>query len=145
MKAYCLSKGSKLNSPHYVLFHSTNDTNDCKSIFTLICGFHKKSFIMNAPLIGCPFPFIRFGWVFCCIHPQRMTGNEQLTRGAFIINDCLRNPHFSNKEFWIVYLLKILILGDFEPIKCKLSCCGGLWLRTVFFNQIHSSPLWNIT
>ena len=145
MKAYCLSKGSKLNSPHYVLFHSTNDTNDCKSIFTLICGFHKKSFIMNAPLIGCPFPFIRFGWVFCCIHPQRMTGNEQLTRGAFIINDCLRNPHFSNKEFWIVYLLKILILGDFEPIKWKLSCCGGLWLKTVFFNQIHSSPLWNIT
>ena len=61
MKAYCLSKGSKLKSLHYVLFRSTNDTNDCKNIFALICGFHKKSFIMNAPLVSCPFPVIRFG------------------------------------------------------------------------------------
>ena len=29
-------------------------------------------------------------------HPKVMTGNGQLTRGAFIINDFLRNPHFSN-------------------------------------------------
>ena len=28
------------------------------------------------------------------VHPKRMTGNGQLTRGAFIINDSLRNPHF---------------------------------------------------
>ena len=28
-------------------------------------------------------------------HPEVMTGNGQLTRGAFIINDFLRNPHFS--------------------------------------------------
>ena len=28
------------------------------------------------------------------IHPKVMTGNGQLKRGAFIINDFLRNPHF---------------------------------------------------
>ena len=28
-------------------------------------------------------------------HPKRMTGNGQLTRGAFRINDLLRNPNFS--------------------------------------------------
>ena len=87
MKAYCLSKGSKLKSLHYVLFRSTNDTNDCKNIFALICGFHKKSFIMNAPLVSCPFPVIRFGWVCCCTHPKRKIGIGQLTRGAFRIND----------------------------------------------------------
>ena len=63
MKAYCLSKGSKLKSPHYALFHSTNDTNDFKNIVALICGFHKKSFIMNAPLVSCPIPVMTFGWV----------------------------------------------------------------------------------
>ena len=94
MKAYSPSTGLKLKSPHYVLFHSTNDTNDFKNIVALICGFHKKSFIMNAPLVSCPFPVIRFGWVCCYIHPQRMTENGQLTRGAFITNDCLRNLHF---------------------------------------------------
>jgi hypothetical protein len=39
-------------------------------------------FFMNAPLVSCPFPVITFGW----------------TRGAFIINDCLRNPYFSDLE-----------------------------------------------
>ena len=58
-------------------------------------GFHNKSFILNAPLVSCPFPVIRFGWVCCCTHPKRMTGNGQLTRGAFGINDLLRNPHFT--------------------------------------------------
>ena len=51
---------------------------------------------MNAPLVvSCPFPVVRFGWVCCYTHPQRLTGNGQLTRGASIINDCFRNPHFS--------------------------------------------------
>ena len=50
---------------------------------------------MNAPLVSCPLPVIRFGWVCCCTHPRRMTGNGQLRRGAFKIDDCLRNPHFS--------------------------------------------------
>ena len=27
------------------------------------CRFLKKSFIMNAPLVSCPFPVITFGWV----------------------------------------------------------------------------------
>ena len=29
-----------------------------------------------------------------------MTGNGQLTRGALIINDFLRNPHFSDLVFF---------------------------------------------
>ena len=28
------------------------------------------------------------------IHPKVMAGNGQLKKGAFIINDFLRNPHF---------------------------------------------------
>ena len=64
----------------------------------LKCGFLKKSFIMNAPLVSCPLPVITFG---CCTYPKVMTGNGQLTRGAFIINDFLRNPHFSNYHLHI--------------------------------------------
>ena len=30
------------------------------------------------------------------IHPNVMTGNGQLKRGAFIINDFLRNPYFKS-------------------------------------------------
>ena len=53
----------------------------------LKCGFLKKSYIMNAPLVSCPFPVIVFGCVQQQTHPKVMTGNGQLTRGAFIIND----------------------------------------------------------
>ena len=45
-------------------------------------GFLKKSFIMNVPVAP----------------PKVMTGNRQLTRGAFIRNDFLRNPHFRKKQ-----------------------------------------------
>ena len=52
----------------------------CKYVGTLHtaklkCGFHYKSFILNAPLVSCPIPVIRFGWVCCCTHPERMTAN----------------------------------------------------------------------
>ena len=66
--------------------------------YPLKCGFLKKSFIMNAPLVSCPFPVITFGWVQQQTHPKVMTGNGQLTRGAFIINDFFRNPHF---KWWL--------------------------------------------
>ena len=46
---------------------------------------------MNAP---CPFPVITFGRVQQPTHQKVMTGDGQLTRCAFIINDFLRNPHF---------------------------------------------------
>ena len=49
---------------------------------------------MNESSVSCPFPVIIFGWVCCCTRPERMTENGQLTRGEFIINDSLRNPHF---------------------------------------------------
>ena len=45
----------------------------------LNCGFRKKSFIMNAPANP----------------PNSDDRYAQLTRGAFIINDFLQNPHFS--------------------------------------------------
>ena len=60
----------------------------------LKCGFHSKSFILNAPLVSCPIPVICFGWVCSCTHPERMTGIGQLTRDAFRINDLLWNPYF---------------------------------------------------
>jgi hypothetical protein len=63
---------------------------------SLKCGLHKKLFIMNSPLVSCPFPVIPFGWMQQLTHPKVMTGNGQLTRGTFIINDFLRNPHFSS-------------------------------------------------
>ena len=44
----------------------------------------KKSFIMNAPLVSCPFPVITFG-LLLHLHLKLMTGNGQLTRGAFIM------------------------------------------------------------
>ena len=50
---------------------------------------------MNAFLVSCPFLVITFGWVQQQTHPKVMTGNGQLTRGAFMMNDFLRNPHFS--------------------------------------------------
>ena len=56
---------------------------------SLKCGFHNKSFILNAPLVSCPIPVIRSGWVQQQTHPKRMTGIGQLTRGAFRINDLL--------------------------------------------------------
>ena len=54
-----------------------------------------KPSILNAPLVSCPIPVIRFGWMQQQTHPKRMTGIGQLTRGAFRIIDLLWNPYFS--------------------------------------------------
>ena len=42
-------------------------------------------------------------------YPKMMTGDGQLTRGAFIINDFLRNPHFSINHFIGFVLFKSCI------------------------------------
>ena len=60
-----------------------------RSSIVLKYGFHNKSFILNAPLVSCPIPVIRSGWVQQQTHQKRMTGIGQLTRGAFRINDLL--------------------------------------------------------
>ena len=60
-----------------------------EKVHLLKYGFHNKSFILNAPLVSCPIPVIRSGWVQQQTHPKRMTGIGQLTRGAFRINDLL--------------------------------------------------------
>ena len=73
------------------------------SVLYLKYGFHNKSFILIAPLVSCPIPVIRSGWVQQQTHPKRMTGIWQLTRGAFRINALLWNPHFStNSIIWNV-------------------------------------------
>jgi hypothetical protein len=59
------------------------------SVLYLKYGFHNKSFILIAPLVSCPIPVIRSGWVQQQTHPKRMTGIGQLTKGAFRINDFL--------------------------------------------------------
>ena len=48
----------------------------------LKCGFHKKSFILNATLVSCPFPSLI--WVGATANPPKSEdGNGQLTRVAF--------------------------------------------------------------
>ena len=84
--------------PKLLEYGPEGEVQEWKVPFCLKYGFLNKSFILNAPLVSCPFPVIRFGWVCCCTHPKRMTGNGQLTRGAFGINDLLRNPQFSTKK-----------------------------------------------
>ena len=37
--------------------------------------------------------YLKCGFI-SCTHPKVMTANGQLTRGTFIINDFLWNPHF---------------------------------------------------
>ena len=34
-------------------------------------GFHNKSFILNAPLVICPIPVIRSGWVGAAANPPK--------------------------------------------------------------------------
>ena len=52
---------------------------------------------MNAPLVSSHFQSSLLGGfaVAPTQRPKVMAGNGQLTRGAFIINDFLKNPHFS--------------------------------------------------
>ena len=45
------------------------------NIELLKCGFHNKSFIVNAPWVSCPIAVIRFGWVCCFTHPAWITEN----------------------------------------------------------------------
>ena len=89
----CTSCQLPISSHHFwvgLLLHPPNSNSD-----DLKWATDKKSFIMNAPLVRCPFQVITIRWVQQQTHPKVMTGNGQLTRGAFIINDFLRNLHFS--------------------------------------------------
>ena len=49
--------------------------------------------------------------------PKVMTGNRQLTRGAFIRNDFLRNPHFRKKTRKIKKITYLWIFFDFEMVR----------------------------
>ena len=89
-------------------------------------GFHNKSFILNAPLVSCPFPVIHFGWVCCCTYPKRMTGNGQLTTGAFRINVLLRNPHFSRLQLQLVPIRLFLMLS-----RCRTH--DNYWFESSFW------------
>ena len=57
----------------------------------LKCGFCKKLFVMNAPLL--------VSWAY--LHPPKSDDRyAQLTRGAFITIDFLQNPHFMLAFCW---------------------------------------------
>ena len=66
-----------------------------------------------------------------------MTGNGQLTRGAFIINDFLRNPHFSlSNDFveWNNYLewqFFVLPAELFPPFKKLVHMQDGKLMKYI--------------
>ena len=74
------SSNSRLQSEASIIYWNI----DIYKVSLLKYGFHNKSFILNAPLVSCPIPVIRFGWVQQQTHPKRMTGIGQLTRGALL-------------------------------------------------------------
>ena len=65
----------------------------------LICGFLKKSFIMNTPLWVEHLNHHFLVGLLCCNH-QKVTSRCSTHKGAFIMNDFLRNPHFSDPQFY---------------------------------------------
>ena len=79
-------------------------------MFSLLkCGFLKKSFIMNAPLVG------------LLLHPPKSDDWEWATDKRCIHNKLLRNPHFStfigNPKTTGAYNCKFVA----QLIKLKLS------------------------
>ena len=59
----CQSLGQILDAHAYVLMKLTliSPVNFLNSFWHLKCGFLKESFIMNSPLVSCPFSVIRSG------------------------------------------------------------------------------------
>ena len=72
----------------------------------------RKSLLFN--FVYLPFLRSHLSFICCCTHPKVMTGNGQLTRGAFIINDFLRNPHFKTKNFLRLVSCKIYPFSIFN-------------------------------
>ena len=75
-------------------------------------------------------PTTTFGWVCCCTHPKVMTGNGQLTCGAFIINDFLRNPHL------IIISCKASFHSGEQEIKRTLSFYPKTHKKVCYMDQI---------
>ena len=80
--------------------------------FNLKCGFLKKSFIINAPLVCCPFPDITLEWMQQQTLTKVMTENGQLRRDAVRIKDFLRNPHLSR---YVISLLGLFATRMTSP------------------------------
>ena len=57
-----------------------------------------------------------------------MAGNGQPTRGAFIMNDFLRNPHFSNSKDFFRGTMNCLThaLQPCSKLKGEIYICSGL-------------------
>ena len=66
---------------------------------------------------------ITFGWVQQQTHPKVMR-YAQLTRGTFIINDFLQNPHFN-------YLSKYLLILRHQNTVTRSIFRRGQWPRTL--------------
>ena len=84
---------------------------------------------MNAP---CPFPVITFGRVQQPTHQKVMTGDGQLTRGAFIINDFLRNPHYRAHKTPILHTtINLFVLPTSDIF--EIDICRSLTNQTLLF------------
>ena len=93
---------------------------------------------MNAPLVSCPFPVITFKWVQQQTHPKVMTGNGQLTRGALIVNDFLRNSHFKGQ------LISICLFWGFNSPKKRTWKFKFKWGRNfsfVFLEELKKNKM----
>ena len=70
-------------APFVLVVKRTSLTTDSKEAYSMYPL--RSYFIMNAPLVSCPFPVIKICWVPYCTRLTLMTGNGQLTRGAFVM------------------------------------------------------------
>ena len=65
----------------------------------LKCRYLKKSFIMNAPLRVEHLNHHFLVGLLCCTH-QKVMNRCSTHKGAFIINDNLKNPHFRDRTLY---------------------------------------------
>ena len=111
-----LPAGNSVTSPNHHQFLNEMDSTPVKQtnsfsrntkgkilVCSLNCGFPKKPFIMNAPM-WVEHLLITFWWMQHS-KPTKKWWLRCLThKGAFIINDFLRNPHFN---WWSLQIFKI--------------------------------------
>ena len=74
-------------------------------LYQLNCGFHKKSFILNATLVSCPFPSSLLGG--CNSKLTQKWGWKWATDQSCIQNKWLLwNPYFRSLDFFVAWWIK---------------------------------------
>ena len=112
----------------------------------LKCGFHKKSFIMNAPLVSCPFPVITFGWVqqlthpkFRIIYPTHIVFSEIFQPVPLLIYYSLH----AYVSIWVCWLIRVCSfnrvcsLTRFEKRSYPACLLGSALFRNSFIKQVR--------